>query len=1076
MITLRLSLTQRKALYGIMSLGLFLNSVIPSVLHAEDGIQQDSTSAEQTFWEQTPTDVGNDTGEDGGVLPSQLLNVGPQECSAYYDYLDYNNDGAVNAYDSQEVFLWMWGAHGAWDGTLGFECPPSDNFQEKICDLNNDNQVTIADMLVFQNVILGYSNFGEVCGDGIDNDCNGSIDDGCEDVRVECVPYYPQFDYNYDGVLDSADTTILAGVLANSTGSILCPTDFPRGADCDINDDYLLTQTDINELFQVINWIDRDFGEICADGIDNNCDGLTDSEDQFCEDLLDGICKDPVTEIIIYNNETYTSYPAGGVAHTNPVLLNGEVVGGAQSVMIVVSPPGNTGDVTIYNVPVDEEGYWEIWLPLNADALDDNHDIGMLMWVKAIHADPDCGMPLVRDIEIDFQGPECPAGTDPDGDGVCGIDDNCPDVDNPDQTDTDGDGIGDACDEDACPPEMDADGDGVCDTTDNCVDNPNPNQEDTDGDGVGNVCDNCPQVANPNQTDTDGDGIGDACDDNNFECEDPIINLAITSHTNNQTVTTPTVLLTGTVDGGVANVTITLSGTTGGFPATVNGTTWSVLLPVQVGPNTFIVTALPSDPYCFIVHTAITLIYQVVAPYCGDGIINLDFEQCDDGNNQDGDGCSATCQNENNQPKCGDGILQPGEECDDGNNQNGDGCSATCEDEGGNQFCGDGILQPGEQCDDGNHINGDGCSATCTNESTVPYCGDGILQAGEQCDDGNHINGDGCSSTCQNEGGNPICGDGIIQAGEECDDGNTISGDGCSATCDDEGTDGECVAPVTTLTITSHLSGATVTSSPVTLSGDVTGGVDAIHVTNHTNNQTVQATVSGTTWTATIALVSASGNGAVNNIEVVATPQDGDCDNVSQAINLLLKGNNGGDVCVDPITLTITTPANNTTISSSSIVVSGTVALNANGLTVNGLAVSFSGGVYETTVALAVGNNVITVAATHPTDLACNVSTQVNVRRNWGGGWHNSSITCGDNEVNTSKGEECDDGNTRSGDGCSSSCQLEDKSVSSIKRKVKEMLKDRPQPIGFVLPPELADTGRVARAYHSLRWGQLSGK
>lgn len=49
MITLRLSLTQRKALYGIMSLGLFLNSVIPSVLHAEDGIQQDSTSAEQTF-------------------------------------------------------------------------------------------------------------------------------------------------------------------------------------------------------------------------------------------------------------------------------------------------------------------------------------------------------------------------------------------------------------------------------------------------------------------------------------------------------------------------------------------------------------------------------------------------------------------------------------------------------------------------------------------------------------------------------------------------------------------------------------------------------------------------------------------------------------------------------------------------------------------------------------------------------------------------------------------------------------------------------------------------------------------
>ncbi|HTR49396.1 MAG TPA: DUF4215 domain-containing protein [Kofleriaceae bacterium] len=29
-------------------------------------------------------------------------------------------------------------------------------------------------------------------------------------------------------------------------------------------------------------------------------------------------------------------------------------------------------------------------------------------------------------------------------------------------------------------------------------------------------------------------------------------------------------------------------------------------------------------------------------------------------------------------PRCGDGILDPGEECDDGNNVSGDGCSATC--------------------------------------------------------------------------------------------------------------------------------------------------------------------------------------------------------------------------------------------------------------------------------------------------------------------------------------------------------------------------------------------------------------
>ncbi len=34
-------------------------------------------------------------------------------------------------------------------------------------------------------------------------------------------------------------------------------------------------------------------------------------------------------------------------------------------------------------------------------------------------------------------------------------------------------------------------------------------------------------------------------------------------------------------------------------------------------------------------------------------------------------------------PYCGDGHLDPGEQCDDGNNVNGDGCSATCTTEGG---------------------------------------------------------------------------------------------------------------------------------------------------------------------------------------------------------------------------------------------------------------------------------------------------------------------------------------------------------------------------------------------------------
>ena len=50
-------------------------------------------------------------------------------------------------------------------------------------------------------------------------------------------------------------------------------------------------------------------------------------------------------------------------------------------------------------------------------------------------------------------------------------------------------------------------------------------QQDTDGDSIGDLCDNCPDDDNPDQADSDGDGIGDVCDPITFP--DPNLEAAI---------------------------------------------------------------------------------------------------------------------------------------------------------------------------------------------------------------------------------------------------------------------------------------------------------------------------------------------------------------------------------------------------------------------------------------------------------------------------------------------------------------------------------------------------------------------
>lgn len=182
---------------------------------------------------------------------------------------------------------------------------------------------------------------------------------------------------------------------------------------------------------------------------------------------------------------------------------------------------------------------------------------------------------------------------------------------------------------------------------------------------------------------------------------------------------------------------------------------------------------------------------------CGDG--NTDAgEDCDDGNNVDGDDCDSNCT----PTGCGNEIVTAGEACDDGNDVNGDDCDNNCTVPG----CGNGVIRGDEVCDDGNLVDDDGCDSNCTvtacgnnitagdedcddgnvddddgcdSNCTPTACGNGIVTTGEDCDDNNVVDGDGCDSNCTET----ACGNGIVTVDEECDDGNLIDGDGCSSLC-----------------------------------------------------------------------------------------------------------------------------------------------------------------------------------------------------------------------------------------------------------------------------------------------------
>jgi hypothetical protein len=192
---------------------------------------------------------------------------------------------------------------------------------------------------------------------------------------------------------------------------------------------------------------------------------------------------------------------------------NNQVLGQSQEIVVIPDAmPAFRFDIGSQNTALSYSGSYKlVYFNWGYEAISSNF---------TNFADRDTVLTNILIFLTDYVAPIC---IDSDGDGFGDPDhpenecmsDNCPNIPNEDQIDSDNDGIGDACDnclnvvnED----QLNSDGDTFGDVCDNCTDTDNEDQANSDTDSHGDACDNCPNADNEDQINSDADSHGDACD------------------------------------------------------------------------------------------------------------------------------------------------------------------------------------------------------------------------------------------------------------------------------------------------------------------------------------------------------------------------------------------------------------------------------------------------------------------------------------------------------------------------------------------------------------------------------------
>jgi hypothetical protein len=653
----------------------------------------------------------------------------------------YSWDSVTN----DDVDAWCAATSRYGDGDLGSPgevnaaCPPDD------IDVDDDgyDDLTWGGTDCDDSDASIHPGASEVC-DGVDNDCDGSVDVGAGDAS----DWYE--DSDGDGYGDASGTPLVV-CTPPSSGYVSDHTDCDDGdsssypgahdipddgidQDCDGIDATDLTDDDGDGYTSDVDCDDSDASvhpgaaEVCEDGIDQDCDGA----DEACPTDLDG--------------DGYDGIADGGTdcddsdASVHP--------GAAERCSDGIDQDCDGADIAcVYDG--DGDGYDAI-----ADGGTDCDDSDASINPGATDVCED-------GIDQDCDGADEACPTDLDGDGYDSVADggtDCDDSDagvHPGATEICDDGIDQDCDgaDEACPTDLDGDGyDSIADGGTDCDDSDasvHPGATEVCGDGVDQDCDGVDDAC---VTDLDGDGY-DSIADGGTDCDDSdaSINPGVAEICGDG--------IDQNCDGADASC-FDLDGD--GFDGVADGGT----------------DCNDGDSY----------VYPGAPEICGDGI----DQDCDGSDtsctsDSDGDGYAAIADGGTDCDDS-DASVYPGatEVCGDGVDQDCDGSDTPC----GTDSDGDGydsLVSGGTDCDDTDASVHPGATEACDGVDnncdgavdegvTTPYYADG---------DGDGY-GDGAS-------GLDACSmpSGYVADYGDCDDGDASVYPGASEVCED-GVDQDC--------------------------------------------------------------------------------------------------------------------------------------------------------------------------------------------------------------------------------------------------------------------------------------------